>query len=93
MSFATEQPEVLADLLRRMRRIEGQARGVQRMLEEGADCDAILTQLSAMRSALHRVGLKVLGCHLSSKMIDEVRRGGSGLDAVEEALESFMRLG
>lgn len=93
MAAIQQRPEVLADLLRRMRRIEGQARGVQRMLEEGADCEAILTQLSAMRAALHQVGLKVLGCHLSSKMVAEVQRGGTGLDAVEEAIEAFTRLG
>ncbi len=43
-----------ADLLRRVRRIEGQARGVGRMIEEDRDCGEILQQLAAVRSAAHR---------------------------------------
>ena len=43
-----------ADLLRRVRRIEGQARGVARMIEEDRDCHDILQQLAAVRSAAHQ---------------------------------------
>lgn len=43
-----------ADLLRRVRRIEGQARGVARMIEEDRDCREILQQLAAIRSAAHQ---------------------------------------
>lgn len=86
-------PDVYDDLIKRMKRIEGQARGIQRMLEEGEDCENILTQLAAMKSALHRVGLKMLGCHLGTRIAEEVRHGGSGNAAVEEALETFLRLG
>ena len=43
-----------ADLLRRVRRIEGQARGVAKMIEEDRDCGEILQQLSAVRSAAHQ---------------------------------------
>jgi len=43
-----------ADLLRRMRRIEGQARGVARMIEEDRDCREVLQQLAAVRSAAHQ---------------------------------------
>ncbi len=47
------------EITNRLRRIEGQIRGLQRMVEEQRDCDAILTQLMAARSALDRVGLLV----------------------------------
>jgi DNA-binding FrmR family transcriptional regulator len=43
-----------ADLLRRVRRIEGQARGIAKMIEEDRDCNEILQQLSAVRSAAHQ---------------------------------------
>lgn len=86
-------PEVYEDLMKRMKRIEGQARGIQRMLDEGEECENILTQLAAMKSALHRVGLKMLGCHLGNRIAEEVRSGGTGNTSVEEALETFLRLG
>ncbi len=50
------------DLIRRMRRIEGQARGVQAMLERDEDCKAILTQLAAISGALSQVARVVSAC-------------------------------
>jgi DNA-binding FrmR family transcriptional regulator len=47
------------EITNRLRRIEGQIRGLQRMVEERRECEAILTQLMAARSALDRVGLLV----------------------------------
>ena len=47
-------PSAKADLLRRVRRIEGQARGIARMIDEDRDCSEILQQLSAVRSAAHQ---------------------------------------
>jgi DNA-binding FrmR family transcriptional regulator len=47
-------------LLVRLRRAEGQLRGVQRMLDEGADCRDVLTQLSAVKAALDQVGLHLI---------------------------------
>lgn len=47
-------PSAKADLLRRVRRIEGQARGVAKMIEEDRDCNEILQQLAAVRSAAHQ---------------------------------------
>jgi CsoR family transcriptional regulator, copper-sensing transcriptional repressor len=49
-----------ADITKRLRRVEGQIRGLQRMVEEERDCEAILTQLMAARAALDRVGLLIL---------------------------------
>jgi DNA-binding FrmR family transcriptional regulator len=48
-----------AEITNRLKRIEGQIRGLQRMVEEQRDCEAILTQLMAARAALDRVGLLV----------------------------------
>lgn len=93
MNLAERHPEVTDDLLKRLRRIEGQARGVQRMLESGEDCENILIQLSAMRAAINKVGLKIIGCHLGARVCEEISAGGTGLESVEEMLEEFMRLG
>ena len=49
--------EIKADLLVRLRRIEGQVRGVQRMLDADRDCQEVLQQLSAVRSAVQNAGL------------------------------------
>jgi CsoR family transcriptional regulator, copper-sensing transcriptional repressor len=47
------------EITNRLKRVEGQVRGLQRMVEEGRECEAILTQLMAARAALDRVGLLV----------------------------------
>ena len=55
-----QDPEVKADLLRRLRRIEGQSRGVARMIEDGRDCQEILQQLAAIRAAVHQTSLQLM---------------------------------
>jgi CsoR family transcriptional regulator, copper-sensing transcriptional repressor len=50
---------VTEEITNRLKRVEGQIRGLQRMVEEGRECEAILTQLMAARAALDRVGLLV----------------------------------
>ncbi len=55
--MSIQDPKVKQDLLRRLRRIEGQARGVSRMIEEGRECQDILQQLAAIRAAAHQAGL------------------------------------
>jgi DNA-binding FrmR family transcriptional regulator len=52
--------EVTDDVQKRLRRAEGQVRGVQRLLDEGADCKDVITQLVAAQAALHRAGLRLM---------------------------------
>lgn len=52
--------DVTDDVHRRLRRLEGQIRGLQRLVDEGADCKDIVTQLSASRAALDRIGYKLI---------------------------------
>jgi DNA-binding FrmR family transcriptional regulator len=47
-------------LLKRLKRIEGQVRGIERMIEEGRDCESIITQMGAVRSAIEGVGVLLL---------------------------------
>ena len=56
--------EISDDVLTRLRRIEGQVRGLQRLIEEGQECKEIVTQLSAARGALDRVGFKLMAAAL-----------------------------
>jgi DNA-binding FrmR family transcriptional regulator len=57
-------PDDARRLIARMRRIEGQARGVQRLIEDRHPCHEILTQIEAMRAALHSVKVMLGGCHV-----------------------------
>ncbi len=79
--------------LKRLRRIEGQARGLQRMVEEEKYCIDILTQVSAMTKALQSVALGLLDEHLSHCVVDAAREGGREADVkVKEASDAIARL-
>jgi DNA-binding FrmR family transcriptional regulator len=81
------------DYLKRLRRIEGQARGLQRMVEEEQYCIDILTQVSAMTKALQSVSLGLLDEHLSHCVVDAVATGGPEADAkLKEASAAIARL-
>ncbi len=79
--------------LRRLRRIEGQVRGLQRMVDEDSYCIDILTQVSAATKALQSFSLELLDDHLSHCVVQAAQRGGSEADEkVREASEAIARL-
>ncbi|GAA0259301.1 metal-sensitive transcriptional regulator [Cryptosporangium japonicum] len=79
--------------LKRLRRIEGQIRGLQRMVEQEEYCIDILTQVSAATKALQSVALGLLDEHLAHCVVDAARNGGPEADAkVREASEAIARL-
>ena len=79
--------------LKRLRRIEGQARGLQRMVEEEQYCIDILTQVSAMTKALQSVALGLLEEHMSHCVVQAAASGGPEADEkVREASASIARL-
>jgi len=81
------------DYLRRLRRIEGQARGLQRMVEEEKYCIDILTQVSATTKALQSVALGLLEEHMSHCVVDAAAAGGDEAELkVKEAAEAIARL-
>ena len=81
------------DYLRRLRRIEGQARGLQRMVEEEKYCIDILTQVAAMTSALQSVALGLLDEHLSHCVVDAAAAGGTEAEQkLQEASDAIARL-
>jgi DNA-binding FrmR family transcriptional regulator len=82
-----------SDYLARLRRIEGQARGLQRMVEEEKYCIDILTQVSAMTKALQSVALGLLEEHLGSCVVAAAVAGGPEADEkVREASAAIARL-
>lgn len=81
------------DYLRRLRRIEGQSRGLQRMVEEEEYCIDILTQVSAMTRALQTVALGLLDEHMSHCVVDAAVAGGKEAEEkLKEASEAIARL-
>ena len=71
--------EVSDEVLNRLRRAEGQLRGVQRLIEEGADCKEVLTQLNAAQSALHRTGLRLMAAGMRYCLSDPARAEAEGM--------------
>ena len=81
------------DYLKRLRRIEGQARGLQRMVEEEQYCIDILTQVSAMTKALHAVSLGLLEEHLGHCVVRAARSSDAEAEQkVTEAMDAIARL-
>jgi len=81
------------DYLKRLRRIEGQARGLQKMVEDEKYCIDILTQVSAMTKALQSVALGLLDEHLGHCVLDAAAAGGPEADQkIREASEAIARL-
>ena len=79
--------------LRRLRRIEGQVRGIARMVDEDVYCIDVLTQVSAATRALQAVALGLLEDHLGACVTDAVRNGGQeGAESVREAAAAISRL-
>lgn len=78
---------------KRLRRVEGQVRGVQRMVEEDAYCIDVLTQISAATKALQAVALELLEDHLGHCVSDAIATGGPAADEkIREASVAIGRL-
>jgi DNA-binding FrmR family transcriptional regulator len=81
------------EVQKRLRRIEGQIRGLQRMVDEDVYCIDVLTQVSAATKALQSVALELLGDHLSHCVHDAVAKGGADAEeTVREAQAAIERL-
>ena len=78
---------------KRLRRIEGQVRGIARMIDEDKYCIDVLTQVSAVTRALQSFSLELLDQHLAGCVLDAAARGGKEADEkVREASEAIARL-
>lgn len=80
-------------VLKRLRRVEGQVRGLQRMIEEDKYCIDVLDQVAAATKALQAVAIELVEDHLSHCVADALRADGSTADAkVAEATAAIARL-
>jgi DNA-binding FrmR family transcriptional regulator len=75
----------------RLRRIEGQVRGLQRMVDEDAYCIDILTQVAAVQTALEQVAVNVLDGHVRHCVADAVSENGSDADEKLDELMAAVR--
>jgi DNA-binding FrmR family transcriptional regulator len=83
--------DVTEDVRNRLRRAEGQLRGVERLLEEGADCREVITQLTAAQAALHRTGLRLMTAGMRHCIADPDGAAAEGMSSEDmEAL--FLKL-
>src|SRR5690625_1473219 len=79
--------------LARLKLIEGQARGIHRMIDEDTYCIDILTQISALKSALENVALALMDDHIAHCVVDAARAGGPEAEAkLKEASQAIARL-
>lgn len=76
--------------LRRLKNIEGQVRGLQRMVDEEKYCVDILTQISAVRAALHSVGMLIMRRHVETCVSDAIETGGTDRVEIIDELMSVL---
>lgn len=78
---------------KRLKRIEGQVRGIERMVEEDTYCIDVLTQVSAATKALQSVALILVGDHLNHCVADAIVQGGTqAQEKIQEAQDAIARL-
>jgi len=81
------------DLLTRLSRVEGQIRGIERMVEQDRYCIDVLTQVAAASRALQSVALSLLSDHMAHCLVDAARIGGAEQEAkLKEASDAIARL-
>ena len=83
-------PAIKAANLNRLRRIEGQVRGIHRMIEEDRYCADVITQVSAVRQALRAVGRQVMHNHLQHCAAHAIRASEAEAEAMYEELLDLM---
>lgn len=81
-----------ADVISRLKKIEGQVRGLQKMIDERKDCAEIVNQLAAARQALDKVGFLILTHRLEECMRKRIEKGADAETAIQEAMKLFLTL-
>jgi DNA-binding FrmR family transcriptional regulator len=76
-------------IINRLKRLEGQIRGLQTMIESGKDCEDVLTQIMAAKSALNQVGLHIIGHSMKNCLLNESVTDRDQL--IDEAIKVFLK--
>lgn len=87
-----ELENIIPELMRRLKRIEGQARGIQGMLEAERDCEDVFTQVAAMKAAIQQVGVAMVGCVLENSLRQSIETGADTSEAVTKAKKLLSKL-
>lgn len=87
---AAHSTELKVKLLNRLKRIEGQVRGIHNMISEDVYCDDVLTQIAAVRSALASVSQELLDAHLNSCVLTQIQSGST--EVIEELKKTIKRM-
>ncbi|HHW11697.1 MAG TPA: metal-sensitive transcriptional regulator [Firmicutes bacterium] len=83
--------DIKEDLLKRLRRIEGQVRGLQRMIEEERSCQEVVYQAAAVKAAVVQVAMTILSNQLATCLAQEMAKGGNPEAAVKRFTEVFKK--
>ena len=87
-----ELPEsTIADLQRRLRKVEGQVRGIHQMVADARDCREVVTQIAAANKALEQVGFMLVSAGLTWCLEDPERSAAAGYD-VSDVQKMFLKL-
>lgn len=79
-------------LMNRLKRIEGQVRGIENMLEEDAYCNDILIQSAAIVAAMNAFNKELLACHIKSCVVRDIRNGnGEVIDELVDTIQKLMK--
>ena len=85
--------DVTRNVTTRLRRIEGQVQGIQRMLDNGRECEEILTQVMAVRSSMDQVGLMLMEMHIENCLLDGLPPDSPVTKEISDVLKSWARFG
>lgn len=89
VKHAISSEEERRRIINRLKRLEGQVRGLQTMIESGKDCEAVLTQIMAAKSALNQVGLHIIGYSMKTCLVDDGDKSRD--DLIDEAIGVFLK--
>ncbi|TWI56399.1 metal-sensitive transcriptional regulator [Halalkalibacter nanhaiisediminis] len=83
--------EYTQDMKNRLKRIEGQVRGVLRLMEEEQDCKSVITQMSAAKSAMDRAMAFIIAKNMQQCLIEQMEKGEGTEDIVEQAIQLLVK--
>jgi DNA-binding FrmR family transcriptional regulator len=89
LAHATISEDERRSIINRLKRLEGQVRGLQSMIESGKACDDVLTQVMAAKSALNQIGLRMIAFSMKSCLATQEERTEE--EVVDEALRVFIK--
>ena len=80
------------DVINRLSSAEGHIKGIKKMVEEGRDCDQIIIQISAVRSALNEACKVILDEHMDKCLVEDIKNGQiASLDKLKKALDQYLK--